>query len=347
MVLVMNVFVPEVTVIVPVYNGEVFIDDCLGFIRAQTFHDYEVIIVVDKRNSDVFLQKVKELSKTVSNCRVLVQEDDMRLGGARNLGVENALGRLIWFMDVDDLVSPYFLEEMVSIQKDISADFVCCNFVYAGSEYREIKEFPKEKCTLTVMDRDHALYARAHEKYPVTSWCKLFVKDFLIKNDLRFNDTMSEDIYHTYSAILSADKVVYYSRPMYGYRRHCNSITCSERFRDDRGHDEIRAYDFLESILSDYPGLGSDLLRRFALMRMRASSHMTYPTYLKYAKSKECKSVYDIYLRSPFSVEGAWHRYLPRFYYVTIRVFCKLVYYRNGRPFVKIKDFPEKRKVKG
>jgi len=341
MVFVMDYKVPEVTVVVPVYNGELFIDDCIGFIRAQTFLDYEIIIVVDKRGSDDLLQRVGEFSETVSDCRVIIQDDDKRLGGARNLGLDNASGRLIWFMDVDDLVSPYFLEEMVAIQKNTSADFVCCNFVYAGPEDCKIKDFPKEECTLTVMNRDQALYARANEQFPITTWSKVFVKKFLTDNDLYFNDTMSEDIYHTYKAILSADKVVYYSRPMYGYRKHPDSITCNEKYRDIRGQGEISAYDFLENMLSDRGDMSVLLRRRFALIRIRASSHMTYSAYLKYAKSEICKELYTTNLKSPASLEGSWHRYMPRTYYIAIRLFCRFVYYRYGRLFVKVCKEPD------
>ncbi len=340
MVFVMLGDIPEVTVVVPVYNGGRFIEDCLGFITAQTFKDYEILVIVDARSDDGVLEKVKDASKDIRFCKVIVQTDEMRLGGARNIGLENASGRLVWFMDMDDLASPHFLEEMVSLQKDNSADLVCCNFVYAGIKDRKIKEYPKERCTVTVMGRDQALYARAMEQYPVTTWCKLFVRDFLVSNGIRFNSTMSEDIYHTYQSILCAEKVVYYSRPMYGYRRHSDSITCSERFRDDRGHDELKAYDFIEGLLKDHPDMRSIFSRRFALMRIRASSHMTYQGYMGYAKSEECKALYDRTLRHPFSLEGFWHRYFPRLYYIAIRSFCKLVYYRDGRPFVKIGKVP-------
>jgi glycosyltransferase involved in cell wall biosynthesis len=332
--------IPEVTVVVPVFNGEEFIEGCIGQIRDQTFSDYEVLIVVDTRCGDSAKNEAERISSDFPNCKVIIQTDDMRLGGARNLGLRNASGRLIWFADVDDIFSPDLLEKMVSVQRSSEAEIVCCNFVRSGPKDRSLKDYSRHGCTVTVMDRKDALYARSCERFPVTTWSKVFVKQFLLDNGLFFNNSLCEDIYHTYHSIRHAEKVAYISEPLYGYRMHSAQLTGSKDSMDKRGQDELLAYDKMEDLFSDRSDIGEDMCRRFAVMRMRASCHMTYHEYMEYAGSTECRDTYDKWLRGTRSPEGKFHRYLPRLYFTAVRVSCRLIFYHKGRTFAKPSSAP-------
>ena len=101
----------SVTVTVPVYNSSGFIDDCLDNLFKQTYDIFEAIFVVDKRTTDDSEEKLRKRSVQYNNIRIIIQTDEKGLAGARNIGIEEARGDIIWFLDVDDFPHPDFLKE--------------------------------------------------------------------------------------------------------------------------------------------------------------------------------------------------------------------------------------------
>ena len=112
---------PAVSVVIPVYNGAKFVESCIRHLREQTLGDIEVLFVVDHKTTDGTEDAIRRASDGWDAVRVIRQEDDLRMGGARNLGLRAATGRYVWFLDVDDRPYPTLLEEMVGIMEDTGA----------------------------------------------------------------------------------------------------------------------------------------------------------------------------------------------------------------------------------
>ena len=162
---------PSVSIVIPVLNGERYIDDIVRYLDEQTYRDFEVIAVIDLKSNDGSLEHFNSLDK--ENLRVLTIDSGERICGPRNLGFDNAQGEFIWFLDVDDRPMPTFLERMMSIQKENDADIVACNFIYSKDKERDFR-LNRYRFTTKVMDSEEAIDERIHERFPVTSWSKIF-----------------------------------------------------------------------------------------------------------------------------------------------------------------------------
>lgn len=309
------------TVVVPIRNGGKYVCNCIGFLKAQTYTGFEVLFIVDGQSTDDTVKAVEDGLHELSDARMIVQNDGLKLGGNRNLGLRNARGRFIWFLDVDDAPSKEFIEDMKRQLTDSKADFVCCNFVNTGPD-GVVKERPGRKYHSIVLGREDAIKARNEDVFPVSTWSKLFRTEFLLSNSLFFTESFAEDIIHTYNCLSVCSSICVYDRPLYAYRQTYGSLSRGDP--DTRGEAEIASYDRADVVFADNPGV----LKRNALMKIRSSGHMSYRGFMEYARSGACRRSYELFLKG--TPEGWWHRHLPTTYWLAIRTYVALVYKRNG-----------------
>ena len=119
-----------VTVVVPIYNVERYLEKCLTSIILQTYKNLEVILVNDG-STDNSLNICKEFEKEDSRIRIISQENK-GLSVARNVGIENAKGEYIAFVDSDDFISCKFIENLYNESIRNNSDIVCCDFYYVN-----------------------------------------------------------------------------------------------------------------------------------------------------------------------------------------------------------------------
>lgn len=124
---------PGVSVIVPIYNGIRYIDQCAEFIKAQRFDDLELILSVDGRSDDGTVERARQLSGTDPRMKVIILENG-NLAANRNIGLAQATGELVWFCDVDDAPSPDFIPVMRDLVLDNDADFAVCAYINTGPD---------------------------------------------------------------------------------------------------------------------------------------------------------------------------------------------------------------------
>jgi glycosyltransferase involved in cell wall biosynthesis len=117
---------PTVSVIIPAYNVAPFIRDTLDSVLAQTFADYEIILINDGSPDTVELEKQIEIYQHLI---IYIQQPNLGAGAARNAGLRAARGELVAFLDGDDLWLPEFLEEQLALMKRS----VYCDLVYADA----------------------------------------------------------------------------------------------------------------------------------------------------------------------------------------------------------------------
>lgn len=108
----------SVSIIIPVYNGEKYIVDCLDSVSRQTFHDIEIICIDDKStdNSLSILEKYAEKDERI---RIIRLPHNIHQGGARNAGLETARGKYIWFIDADDIIDRDAVETLYDEMEDL------------------------------------------------------------------------------------------------------------------------------------------------------------------------------------------------------------------------------------
>lgn len=112
------------SVVIPVYNESESIERVSKALKAQDFKDMEVIFVVDNKTTDDSLDKINELTRNLEDHLVMIQKDDGILGGARNIGLDAARGKYVWFLDADDVPYPDFMSTMYRLAEEHGTD-VC------------------------------------------------------------------------------------------------------------------------------------------------------------------------------------------------------------------------------
>ncbi len=117
---------PELSIIVPIYNVEAYLPRCIDSILAQTFTDFEVILI-DDGSPDNCGKIIDEYAKS-DNRIVVIHQENAGVSSARNAGLNIAKGIYIGFVDPDDWIEPEMYEVMITRIKETGADIACCNW---------------------------------------------------------------------------------------------------------------------------------------------------------------------------------------------------------------------------
>lgn len=231
---------PEISVVVPVYNVEKYLKECVDSILGQSFEDLELILV-DDGSKDSSGTMCDELAAQDARVRV-IHKPNGGLSDARNTGMDAARGKYITFIDSDDIVSIDYLRVMHEAAVKYKAQIVQCGFC------RE-REKLKDRITdaeYTVIEGRKILrdYLRLQE--PNVLACAKLIDTNLIA-DVRFPlGIIDEDNFTTYKLMFMASVFVAIDQPMYYYRVNPNSITQitfhSKRLNIFNCVDEIRKY---------------------------------------------------------------------------------------------------------
>lgn len=226
---------PKVSVIVPVYNVEEYIEKCLNSLVNQTLEDIEIIIVNDgsKDNSDkiirVFLEKYP-------NKIVYLKKQNGGLSDARNYAIPYAKGEYIAFLDSDDYVELNMYKNMYELAKKEHSDMVECDF------YWEYPNKTKTDIGIIYNNKKEML-----EKVRVVAWNKLIKREILEKTQITFpKGYRYEDVEFTYKLIPHLEKVSFLKVPCIHYIQRQNSISNSQNERTK----EI--FDILEHVINYY-----------------------------------------------------------------------------------------------
>jgi len=219
----------KVSVIVPVYNVEKYLRQCLDSVINQTFKDIEIIIVNDC-SPDNSLQIIKEYQQKDERIVLLDLKQNVGLGFARNAGMKIAKGKYITFIDSDDWVTKDYVEELYNTiekyQYDvISPDFYCydnntgriCNSRQPRCFYNVNISTIKLKKKFLYFEETH--YAR-----------KIFKSEFLKKNNITFKINKMEDTLFIWEIVLKTDKFMFIRPKLYYYRTNReNSILSTKK----------------------------------------------------------------------------------------------------------------------
>ena len=200
----------KISVIIPVYNAERYLNQCLDSLFAQTFQNFEVLAVDDGSQdaSPFILQTYAEREYRLH----VVTKEHSNAGEARNIGLELASGEYLAFLDADDFVEPQFLEKAFHEAREKDADIVafrCNQYDESASTFRECPwtlrtgKMPKHR-PFSASDMVKKIFNMGS----CTPWDKLFRRSFIVKNDICFQSNEScNDMLFTYSAQALADRI--------------------------------------------------------------------------------------------------------------------------------------------
>lgn len=244
---------PQISVIVPVYKVEKYLHECVDSILAQTFSDFELILV-DDGSPDNCGKICDEYAAKDSRVRVIHQENQ-GLSGARNSGIEIAQGEFITFVDSDDLVDARYLEVLLVAAKAGAEVTVCRHKEFADGASLCPWQGEVARKSFDTVAAVEAMY-NGSPWIPVNAWGKLFRRELI--GDTRFPlGRLHEDQAFTPYILYRAEETVSCDAVLYHYRVNPVSITHNTfslrryddlwaidgciRFFEERGEEKILA----------------------------------------------------------------------------------------------------------
>ena len=218
----------DISIIVPVYNVENYLKECLNSLLNQDFDGAYEIICVNDGSTDNSLNILQEYEKTNDKI-ILIDQVNKGLSGARNLGLKNARGKYIMFLDSDDyLKNKKVLCLLYEEVEKNNLDFVIADFEYDYEDKSKNYRIQRiDKIKNKVMN-GREFYDLGIKTKSIMSIVvnKLYKRDFLIENNIWFlENVIYEDMEFTPKVYYLADKVKYIDEVIYAYRQREGSIT--------------------------------------------------------------------------------------------------------------------------
>ena len=219
----------KISVIMPVYNTEKYLEKSINSILEQTFQDFELIIVNDA-STDRSLEVINKIAQNNNKIKVIDLKENLRQGGARNKGIDIATGKYIYFMDSDDWIAPNFLEEFYTVAEEDNADIVGTDYYYRAyadgnivieSSHSEDNNKFLEELKGVELDKEY----RNQLLFRVGGVCNnLFKKSILDEYNIRFPEKLSyEDNYFVTLYLMHVKKYSCINKPYYYYRQNLSS----------------------------------------------------------------------------------------------------------------------------
>lgn len=204
---------PKVSVIVPIYNVEKYLEKCINSLLSQTLEDIQIILVNDgsKDNSGNI---AKEYEQNNKDRVIYVEKENGGLSDARNYGLKYATGDFIAFLDSDDYIEKNAYEEMYNKAIEENADYVECDFIWEfPNKIRVDKQYPYKN------KKEMLSFVR------VVAWNKLIKRQLITDNNLEFPKGLRyEDVEFTYKLIPFVNKFAYVNKPFIHYVQREGSI---------------------------------------------------------------------------------------------------------------------------
>lgn len=266
---------PLVSVIIPVYNVDKYLDDCLNSVLGQTYKNVEIIAINDG-STDQSLNILEDYASRHKNMRIISQSN-LGQSVARNTGINNSNGKYIYFLDSDDYILPKTLEHLIDKMEKYQLDIIR----FSGESFFDDVEVP-----IKLREYEFSRYFdldKVYEKEEIIIKCfqtftpspVLYVlrKELIFKNNIFFKPgIIHEDELFSLKVFLSSNKMMYHSESLYMRRYRPMSTMTDKSLKSRKKSFDSRCvlYNEFTNLLSRY----SDFYE-IKLIKKRMRSIMT------------------------------------------------------------------------
>ena len=211
----------KISVIIPVYNAQEYLKDCLDSVLNQTFKDFEVICVNDN-STDESLNILKDYERKDNRLTILTGKGT-GAGGARNVGLNSAKGEYLLFLDADDFFDPKMFEEMYNRAVETNSDIVVCDAIKYNTNTNEYLDYcnsfiPAENVEHSVISYKD-IPENIFQYYSNNVWNKLYKHQLISEHNIKFQEIeRSNDIFFVKTAIISAKSISCVNEKLVKYR---------------------------------------------------------------------------------------------------------------------------------
>lgn len=212
-----------ISVIVPAYNLEKYIGDCIDSVRNQSLQNIELILV-DDCSADHTKEVIKEYIKRETTIDIILLENEKNenAGYSRNRGLDIARGEYLLFLDGDDMIEPNALERLYEVCRETKADIVNYNYQFFDNSTHKVTKcishvdaIIEPMQVFTLKDISNCAFQFFHE----VAWDKMFRRSFIQENGLRFQcQSNANDQFFVFAALIKAERIVKISDFLVNYR---------------------------------------------------------------------------------------------------------------------------------
>lgn len=233
-----------ISVVIPFYNIEAYLRECLDSVSAQTETDWECLLINDGSTDG---SRLIAAEKTIEDNRFrLIDRPNGGLSSARNSGIDRARGQWLTFIDGDDTVHPQFLSILSEVAASHPADIIMTGFTRQPDFPHNAASAQKTETYTSDKAIEHALYRR--RKFNTSAWGKLYRRE-LFDDGLRFTPGILYEDLEIFPRLWErAARITVISNPLYHYRIRSGSIM------DTFTHDRLNVLKIVDAIERRYAG---------------------------------------------------------------------------------------------
>lgn len=231
----------KVSIVIPVYNVEKYIEDCLMSVAEQSYPLIEIVLIDDcgtDNSMKIVENTLKKISREGLEVTVVHHKKNEGVSVARNHGIDSAKGDFILFLDSDDMLEPLCLKKMVSRIEETDADVVMCNH-RTDVENRTLGGYLSAPVDELISKGD-CFHGLAKCWFNVMPWGKLLKTSFIRKHHLYFEENiMNEDVLWTFQLCMEINKIAFVHEALFYYRYNSQSIMSSAKIIKKANSAEI------------------------------------------------------------------------------------------------------------
>ena len=256
---------PKISVIIPVYNTEKYIEKCLESLAKQTMQDFEVIIVNDG-STDNSKKVIKDYMKNSNLDIRYLEKENGGLASARNYGVEKALGKYISFLDSDDYLDKNLFSELEKYM-DKNIDLIKFKMKTVDEEGNVIEKLDGPVFNVCSGEEGYKKLCTT-DKYMDPACIYLYRREFFVENNFKYKLRYHEDFGLTSLIIVQAKTFVSTEFFGYNYLQTGESLTRGKDYKKDvdRAKDMLAHYDNMITLIDAYYNISDetkDLVKRY------------------------------------------------------------------------------------
>ncbi|MBR3654607.1 MAG: glycosyltransferase family 2 protein [Elusimicrobia bacterium] len=218
----MNQILTKVSIIIPVYNVEQYLKQCLDSVINQTFKDIEIIVINDC-SPDNSLQIIKDYQQKDNRIVLIDLKQNVGIGLVRNEGLKIAKGKYVTFIDSDDWIANNYVEVLYNTIEKYQYDVISPNFYSYDETTKKLSLGKQPQCFYNINISNVKLKQKFLYFEKTHYLRKIFKLDFLRKNNIVFHINKLEDTLFVWEVLINTNKFMFIKDKLYYYRTSINN----------------------------------------------------------------------------------------------------------------------------
>lgn len=327
----------KVSIIVPIYNVERYLEACIESILSQTYGNFELILVDDGSPDQCGI--ICDKYATQDSRIKVIHKENQGLGMARNTGLDYAIGEFVCFVDSDDWLEQHAIEYWIRAQRKYDADIVMCNY-QKRNDNKEVLyryEIRNKECCYRGKEIEQEIFwpmigqeSMVREDFTINMcvWTNLYRRELIESEQIRFlseREYLSEDICFNLQYLLSCKVAVMIPESLYCYRYNPTSLT--SRYKGDEYQKAVALYNKVQSWAKQAKREEFKEFRveRFFLTKVRELMFRLCESDMAYrAKKSMCRSILKDY-----TLQDVLQRYPIKRYKLKYKIPAYLMKWKN------------------